>query len=908
MLGTVLAAVPTVNESDPPRLRDTRGRCSITADPPSTRLVLPLDPPFPAAWDPVPRTLVRGDDRPGRDRRGRRGHRLGRHDGRLRGVRAPVRRAGSAGHRPPRPGRSRRSTSTPAATGRSRSPCGTSSARSPGCRSRRCSAAPLDGIPAYASCGMLLPAGRARAESALRAARRGLPGAQDPGRPAPARGGPRRRRRDARRGRRLDGDHGRPQPGLADGRRHERARSTRSRPARSPSGSPSYDVLWLEEPLAGTDLRGLAALRASAPGDPHRRRRDDPHLRRARWPRSTRTPSTSTSPTSCWPPGCSAAAHARRAGPRPQPLVHARTPGRTGSGCWPTCTSRPASAAGRSSSSRTTRPAGPPERRDFMLAEPIRPGPDGVLRVPPRRASAIVLDEAALAAVRGMTAGDHARPLDDWLARAAAVAPRTELFVDGRFVPAASGGRSTTSPAATGRASPASPRAAPRTSTARSPPPGAPSTTGAGRTSRRRRARRSCSGSPSSIREHLEELALLESLDVGKPIRDTLAVDVPSAATTLQWYAETIDKIVRRGRPDRARRAVAGHPRADRRGRRDRALELPADHHRLEAGRGPRDRQLGRAQAGQPVAADRAAPRRAGRRGRAARRRPQRRHRSRAPSSATRWRAIPASTRSRSPARPRSAGRCCGRSARSDVKAISLELGGKSPQVVLADVGDLEAAATHDRLGDLLQQRPDLQRRLAARRPSLASARSSSSGSRRSGGGWRPGEPLDPRDQARLDRRRAPAGQGPRLRRARARGGRQGRRRRRAGPRGERRLRTSAPTILDGVANSMRVAREEIFGPVLTVTEFEDEDEALAHRQRHAVRPGRRAVDPRRQARPPARAPDPGRHRVGQHLRHGRHHRAVRRLQAVRLRARQGPGRARRLHPAQDDLVRPVGR
>jgi acyl-CoA reductase-like NAD-dependent aldehyde dehydrogenase len=36
------------------------------------------------------------------------------------------------------------------------------------------------------------------------------------------------------------------------------------------------------------------------------------------------------------------------------------------------------------------------------------------------------------------------------------------------------------------------------------------------------------------------------------------------------------------------------------------------------------------------------------------------------------------------------------------------------------------------------------------------------------------------------------------------------------------------PTILDGVANSMRVAREEIFGPVLTVTEFDDEAEALA--------------------------------------------------------------------------------
>ena len=45
------------------------------------------------------------------------------------------------------------------------------------------------------------------------------------------------------------------------------------------------------------------------------------------------------------------------------------------------------------------------------------------------------------------------------------------------------------------------------------------------------------------IRANREELALLESLDVGKPIRDTLSVDVPSAAKTIQWYAETIDKV-----------------------------------------------------------------------------------------------------------------------------------------------------------------------------------------------------------------------------------------------------------------------------------------------------------------------------------------------------------------------------
>ncbi len=44
------------------------------------------------------------------------------------------------------------------------------------------------------------------------------------------------------------------------------------------------------------------------------------------------------------------------------------------------------------------------------------------------------------------------------------------------------------------------------------------------------------------IREHLEELALVESLDVGKPISDALAVDVPSAAQCVEWYAEAIDK------------------------------------------------------------------------------------------------------------------------------------------------------------------------------------------------------------------------------------------------------------------------------------------------------------------------------------------------------------------------------
>jgi gamma-glutamyl-gamma-aminobutyraldehyde dehydrogenase len=40
-----------------------------------------------------------------------------------------------------------------------------------------------------------------------------------------------------------------------------------------------------------------------------------------------------------------------------------------------------------------------------------------------------------------------------------------------------------------------------------------------------------------------EELALLETLDMGKPIQHALAVDVPSTARTIAWYAEAVDKI-----------------------------------------------------------------------------------------------------------------------------------------------------------------------------------------------------------------------------------------------------------------------------------------------------------------------------------------------------------------------------
>ena len=40
-----------------------------------------------------------------------------------------------------------------------------------------------------------------------------------------------------------------------------------------------------------------------------------------------------------------------------------------------------------------------------------------------------------------------------------------------------------------------------------------------------------------------EELALLETLDMGKPIAFSTTVDIPGSANTVQWFAEAIDKI-----------------------------------------------------------------------------------------------------------------------------------------------------------------------------------------------------------------------------------------------------------------------------------------------------------------------------------------------------------------------------
>jgi 4-guanidinobutyraldehyde dehydrogenase/NAD-dependent aldehyde dehydrogenase len=420
---------------------------------------------------------------------------------------------------------------------------------------------------------------------------------------------------------------------------------------------------------------------------------------------------------------------------------------------------------------------------------------------------------------------DRAMPTAaDWLARAAAAEPRTELFIDGRYVAAASGatfadvtGRdgSTIAHVAEGgeedvdRAVVAARRSfEDRRWADRSP------------ADRKRVLLRFADG----IRAAREELALLESLDVGKPIHDTLAVDVPSAAKTIQWYAETIDKVygdVGPTGPDtlslvtREPMGVVAaivpwnYPLIITAWKVGAALATgnsvvlkPASQSPLTALRlaelaseaGLPDGVLNVVSGPGPVVG----------------------------SALARHPGVDKIAFTGSTDVGKSLLRAIGET---DVKAITLELGGKSPQVVLADVGDVAAAAStigwgifynsgqtcnagsrlivhrsiHDELVDRIA---DLGRELA------------------------PAEPLDPAtqlgaivDERQLDRVlgyvRLGESEGARL------------------VAGGERVREETggyyvpPTILDDVSNDWRVSREEVFGPVLTVTTFEDEAEAL---------------------------------------------------------------------------------
>jgi L-alanine-DL-glutamate epimerase-like enolase superfamily enzyme len=250
-----------------------------------------------------------------------------------------------------------------------------------------------DGIPAYASCGMLLEA-PARAESAIRLREEGFRALKirvDPARleegiaaveaTRAAVGDSMAIMVDLNQGWRMSGD---------------------TRPALDPVAArriaarlAECDVLWVEEPLAGTDLRGLHALRTSGLGT------------RIAGGEMTRTFAETLAALDAdafdvYQPDVVLAAGMLRSRTIGE-LALARnrwfTPHTWTNGIG--LLANLAVAAGVGGGPFIEVPYDPPgwtpDRRDAFLAEPVRPGRDGVLRVPHRPGLGIDLDEDAIA-------------------------------------------------------------------------------------------------------------------------------------------------------------------------------------------------------------------------------------------------------------------------------------------------------------------------------------------------------------------------------------------------------------------------------------------------------------------------------------------------------------------------------
>ncbi|ARP79786.1 aldehyde dehydrogenase PuuC [Bordetella genomosp. 8] len=131
----------------------------------------------------------------------------------------------------------------------------------------------------------------------------------------------------------------------------------------------------------------------------------------------------------------------------------------------------------------------------------------------------------------------------EWTARAARCEPEWRAFIDGEYRPALSGKTFPTFNPATGRV--IAQIAACDTEDVDVAVANARRAFESGVWSRRAPAERKqvLLKLAELMMLHREELALLESLDVGKPIANAYNGDIVSAATCIQWYAEAIDKL-----------------------------------------------------------------------------------------------------------------------------------------------------------------------------------------------------------------------------------------------------------------------------------------------------------------------------------------------------------------------------
>jgi 4-guanidinobutyraldehyde dehydrogenase/NAD-dependent aldehyde dehydrogenase len=131
----------------------------------------------------------------------------------------------------------------------------------------------------------------------------------------------------------------------------------------------------------------------------------------------------------------------------------------------------------------------------------------------------------------------------NWRELAKALSPRTQAFIDGKYVPAISGATFDCVNPSNGQviaqvASCDAPDVDAAVVSARKAFEG-------GAWSRRAPAARKkvLLRFAELIRKHREELALTETVDMGKPITDSMKIDVPAAANCIAWYAEAVDKV-----------------------------------------------------------------------------------------------------------------------------------------------------------------------------------------------------------------------------------------------------------------------------------------------------------------------------------------------------------------------------
>ncbi len=411
----------------------------------------------------------------------------------------------------------------------------------------------------------------------------------------------------------------------------------------------------------------------------------------------------------------------------------------------------------------------------------------------------------------------------DWIARASAIRFRDRAFIDGKAVPARSGrtfasvnpatGETLAEVASCGEEDVDLAVAAARRSFE------------AGVWSRSSPAHRKevLLRLAELLRENLHELALLESLDMGKLVNDAATVDVPGSAAIFQWYAEAIDKIY-----DEVAPAAEGD------------LVLV------------RREPLGVVGAVVPwnfpldMATWKCAPALAA--GNSVVLKPA----EQSPFSALRLAelameaGLPAGVLNVVPGLGETAGQALGRhmdvdclaftgstavgklflqySGQSNMKQVWLETGGKSPNLVFADCADLDAAADMAAFGIFFNQgqvcsansRLLVQRKIKDALVERLVERAAAT---------QPGDPLDPASKmgAMVD-----AGHTANVMRF-IEAGRKSARLVAGGEQASINGRGSfvRPTIFDEVGHGDPLARDEIFGPVLAVIPFDDEEEAV---------------------------------------------------------------------------------